>query len=613
MTPDSDIARFLRDPASRSAVSAAADLPTEHARDGSPTLTCRGARLHSAVDPEREAAAQFEEWRPALDAALQETPDQVVTAVVFGPGLGYLVSALQKFALERDVESRLRVLCVETDAAIARKALQLSVWEPCTLEVMWVVGLENIAALRDSLGSTRALAIGATAGYRLHREEYDLVWRRFESATTPGRPMRILVPTPLYGGSLPTAFHCADAFRALGHQVELLDLSPYYPLFKHAETVTADVRHRHMLQGLLTTHLAETIVARALDWRADLVWAVAQTPLLPPALEELRHAGIHSALWFVEDFRVFSYWRELARHFDAVFTIQRGVFHDELRQAGARHVAYLPCAANPEVHKPLNLTVAERARFGSAVSFVGAGYHNRQTLFAGLGLEDFKIWGCDWPAKCAVSSRVQENGRRVTTEETVAIYNATPVNLNLHSSPNHEGVNPAGDFVNPRTFEVAACGAFQLVDERSELAELFATGTELAVFRRPEELPEMIEYYLSHEAERKAMAARARERVLREHTYEHRMRSALDFLEARLHGLAERRPSANYAASLKAAAGDDRELQDFLAAFPDTEELNLDAIVSRIELGKGELSRPEGLFLLMKEFRDWGREKGVIQ
>jgi hypothetical protein len=54
-------------------------------------------------------------------------------------------------------------------------------------------------------------------------------------------------------------------------------------------------------------------------------------------------------------------------------------------------------------------------------------------------------------------------------------------------------------------------------------------------------------------------------------------------------------------------------VQDFLAAVPDSEELSLDTIVSRIELGKGELTRPEGLFLLMKEFRDWGREKGVIQ
>lgn len=29
-----------------------------------------------------------------------------------------------------------------------------------------------------------------------------------------------------------------------------------------------------------------------------------------------------------------------------------------------------------------------------------------------------------------------------------------------------DGVEPYGDFVNPRTFESAACGAFQLVDSR---------------------------------------------------------------------------------------------------------------------------------------------------
>lgn len=613
MTLDPHATRWLRDPASLAAVQAAADLPTKQARDGRPTLTLRGTRLHSAVKPQAEAATQLEASVAELEAALRESPDSIVTVVVYGPGLGYPLAALQDVARALNALTRLRVVCVEADPEVARKALQLAVWEPCELAVTWIVGLDNIVALREAVGTTPVVTVCATAGFRLHRDSYDALARRQTNASAPGRPLRILVPTPLYGGSLPTAFHCADAFRALGHQVEVLDLSPYYPLFKHAETVTADLRHRRTLQGLLTTHLAETIVARALDWKADLVWAVAQTPLLPAALEELRQAGVHTALWFVEDFRVFSYWRELARHFDAIFTIQRGLFHEELRQAGARNVAYLPCAANPEVHRPLELSSADTARFGSAVSFVGAGYYNRQALFAGLNQPDFKIWGCDWPSNCAVASRVQEQGRRVTTEDTAAIYNATRVNINLHSSPNHEGVNPAGDFVNPRTFEVAACGAFQLVDARAELADLFEIGSELAVFRRAEELPELIAYYLSHDAEREAMASRARARVLREHTYSHRMQSAVEFLEARLPRLSERRPGANYAASLKAAAGSDRELQDFLAAFPDSEELSLDTIVSRIELGKGELTRPEGLFLLMKEFRDWGREKGVIQ
>lgn len=100
------------------------------------------------------------------------------------------------------------------------------------------------------------------------------------------------------------------------------------------------------------------------------------------------------------------------------------------------------------------------------------------------------------------------------------------MNLNLHSSVSDADVVAQGDFVNPRTFELAAAGAFQLVDARALLPELFAPG-ELATFTS---LPEMllgIDYYLAHPEERRAIAQRGRERVLAEHTYARRMETLL--------------------------------------------------------------------------------------
>ena len=60
------------------------------------------------------------------------------------------------------------------------------------------------------------------------------------------------------------------------------------------------------------------------------------------------------------------------------------------------------------------------------------------------------------------------------------VFNASRINLNIHSC-NGEGLDPEADFVNPRTFELAACGAFQLVDERCLRPELF-TDQEVASF-----------------------------------------------------------------------------------------------------------------------------------
>lgn len=75
--------------------------------------------------------------------------------------------------------------------------------------------------------------------------------------------------------------------------------------------------------------------------------------------------------------------------------------------------------------------------------------------------------------------------------------------------------------------------AFQLVDERSLLPELFAPD-ELARFATLEEFYAKIEYFLARPEEREAYAARAQARVLQEHSYSRRMTVLLNFLEESL-------------------------------------------------------------------------------
>jgi spore maturation protein CgeB len=115
----------------------------------------------------------------------------------------------------------------------------------------------------------------------------------------------------------------------------------------------------------------------------------------------------------------------------------------------------------------------------------------------------------------------------------VRIFNAAAVNLNLHSSVRADPPVAPGDFVNPRTFEIAACGAFQLTDKRELLPELYGPD-ETATFSGLDELREKILYYTAHPEERAAVAERARRRTLAEHTYTARMKRLLDFAAERL-------------------------------------------------------------------------------
>jgi spore maturation protein CgeB len=317
----------------------------------------------------------------------------------------------------------------------------------------------------------------------------------------------------------------------------------------------------------------------------------------------LKQLNIPTAFWFVEDFRTLTYWKDIAAKYDYFFAIQKGAFIEELQSRNIKNHYYLPQACLPALHKPLNLTVVEHEIYSSDLSFMGAAYYNRVQSFPQLLDFDFKIWGSGWETNSIFGPCLQKNGERVSSEECVRIFNGARINLNLHSSTFHESVNPNGDFVNPRTLEIAACGAFQLVDRREELHEMFKLGEELVDFESMEELKEKISYYLSHEEERKAIAARGQARALKEHTMEHRMQEMLIHIymghfEPLKSRLENRRSTLSCFID---EAGSETELGRYLLQFDDNKEFSLKTIVDHITQGEGALTKNELLLLMLDQ------------
>jgi spore maturation protein CgeB len=181
----------------------------------------------------------------------------------------------------------------------------------------------------------------------------------------------------------------------------------------------------------------------------------------------------------------------------------------------------------------------------------------------------------------------------------------------LHSSPFHEGVNPDGDYLNPRTFELASAGAFQLVDERSLLSELFEPDREIITFKNEKELRDKITYYLNHPDDRKVIAERARQRILAEHTYEKRMSDMLNYIFCHEEMPVGRR-HPDHIDNLLESASDDEELKDMLQRFKDCGVITLDEITKDIRSRQGKLNQTEITFLLMYEFRRWAQDKGAL-
>ena len=406
--------------------------------------------------------------------------------------------------------------------------------------------------------------------------------------------------------------------------MEYFDSTPYYPIFSSIDKITPDQDHQGKLKALFTMFVAQAALAKAMEFKPDLVFGVAQSPFTQDSLADFKRLNIPVAFWFVEDYQVLPYWQTYAPLYDYFFTIQRGgEFEQLLNQKGVNH-HYLPMAADPEKHKPVSLSEPEIEEFGSDISFMGAGYPNRRVFLQTLLNDDFKLWGTEWDMNSPLAGKLQRSGGRISVDDYVKIFNASKININLHSWMEPGIFNPRGDFVNPRTFEIAACGGFQLCDPRIELPNLFEIGKEIITFDSAEDFNRKKDYYLKNPEERGKIAEAGRQRVLRDHSYLHRMRDVLKItmgIDTDVSSTSVENPyfqriimgdNLNRAGALKEAAVENAELREVFQAFPPEEALDVDKIAEYIRSKGGVLNKTEGIFLLMKEFADWGRQKKVI-
>ena len=593
---ESNVSRLAQsDPALASALrqSGGGTLEIVPARTGMTSARANGRWIHSAYDPIKEAQA----W------AEGQSHQDGETIVVLGLGLLYHVEALcARLPQTTSIVLVVPDLSVLADAAAART------WGDWIDRVSWAWGTTEAISeqIADAGHPLRLVTYAPAAALHAagHRAIETALQRRV--AAQAGGQLRIAVVGPIYGGSLPITRYAVSALESLGHDVRWLDHSVHATSYHQLELLK-NSQHRLALQSKYAEMLSRVTMAQLAEDPPDLVLSLAQAPLILPMLEHLRRKRFLTAMWFVENYRHLTYWQQLAAGYDFWFVIQQEPCIAALKQAGAKAVRYLPMAADPSVHRPLELTQAEREEYGSDVSFVGAGYANRRAIFPQLVGHDwrFKLWGNEWDGAADLTSVLQRNGARIDTDTCQKVFNASAVNLNLHSWAG-TGFDPGGDFVNPRTFELAACGAFQLADRRSLMPDLF-TASEVATVSSPDELPGEIARWLREPEQRVAMAAQARQRVLAEHTYAHRMRDLLSQIGVaspdRIGSILRGARQAETLAST--AAGSFPAVASTLRMFPSTQRVELKQLAAQIRSRgpMGTLSREDLMVLMLDEYR----------
>lgn len=79
-----------------------------------------------------------------------------------------------------------------------------------------------------------------------------------------------------------------------------------------------------------------------------------------------------------------------------------------------------------------------------------------------------------------------------------------------------------------RAFDIMGAGGFLLTSYQPDMEFFFTAGEDYVYYESKEDLLQKIDYYLTHESERKEIAENAREKIAAAHTFEVRLREILD-------------------------------------------------------------------------------------
>lgn len=215
--------------------------------------------------------------------------------------------------------------------------------------------------------------------------------------------------------------------------------------------------------------------------------------------------------------------------FELVLSFTGGSALTALRERlGARHVEVLYGYVDPSLHRP----VRPSERFRSELSYLGTYSADRQARVEELLLRPaqrlperrFLLGGSMYPEPGRFPPNVLQL-RHVPPAEHAAFFCSSRLTLNVtRDTMARLGYCPSG-----RLFEAAACGVPLLSDWFEGLDSFFDSGREIQVVRNREDV--LASIALS-DAELSAQAARARARVLSEHTATHRAARLEQLIEA---------------------------------------------------------------------------------
>jgi spore maturation protein CgeB len=217
---------------------------------------------------------------------------------------------------------------------------------------------------------------------------------------------------------------------------------------------------------------------------------------------------------------------------DVFFTMSEGLL-EEFRKINANSF-WLTQAFEPSFFEIKEIAQRDSKLFSADIAFVGnlgsmTQYLNRRrslNLVIDSGF-DFKWWGPRIPRKISTLPLIlgklgrSYGGQFVWGESYAKVAKLSKIFLAFDSMPHLRKSMSA------RMYTAVGCGAFYMCRHVQGIEEVLEPDREIITFDSDDEMIDKIRYYLPRETERRRIAGAGQARVLRDHTYEVRVRQLL--------------------------------------------------------------------------------------
>ncbi|NJO68908.1 MAG: glycosyltransferase [Bacteroidetes bacterium] len=273
--------------------------------------------------------------------------------------------------------------------------------------------------------------------------------------------------------------------------------------------------------------LNKRLLFKVQEWKPDLIFIVKGVSIKPWTLHKLKQQGCKLVSWSNDDMFGWhnrSIWYTLGlKYYDLVVTQKSyNCNPGELPSLGAKKILFQNKAFDPFIHKPA--TDCKIVKYKHDVVFVGAYEKERlQSLLflANAGIE-VHIYGWVKEVKKQVHPLLYFHNHYLHEEDYAGVFSCSKICLNFLRKLNR-------DLQTSRSIEIPACKGFMLAERSVEHLQLFEEGKEAEFFTGDAELFQKIQYYLSHEKERAAIAEAGYKRCYSSHyTFENRMREIIE-------------------------------------------------------------------------------------